>query len=349
MKYSICLIGFVCALFVACNKQGNQPGGQAAQDSVAAKAAADSAAVIPSNLTDSTKIRLAYRLRSGDVLHYKEVTRTVSEGKFNNFPSSAKDEITFYFVIKVAGMNSDGSFKAILTYDSILYSMQGDRGALSFNSNDTTLKNDLRYAQWNYLINVPIPITVSSIGDIMQVDSLKPVVERILALQPAEERQKMPPDAADELSQQMAETSVKGVVGHAFITLPGKDISQDSSWTKQVNGAIDNLFPTINTTTYRLAGYSTQGTRHMARIDMTLNVQILQKQAGDSTATVTLRNGSVTGEGTADIDLYRGVLSNKTTRINVSEVVSSVGRGKFSAGKGDISKNITIETTLQAI
>jgi len=349
VKYNICLIGVAFVVLIACNKQGNQPGAQAGQDSTAAKAAIDSAAAIPSNLTDSTKVRLAFRLHPGEILRYKEVTRTISEGKFNNFPSSAKDEMTSYFALKIVSMDSGGSFKAILTYDSILYSMQGDRGAMSFTSNDTTLKNDPRYAQWNYMIGVPIPITVSPVGEIVEVDSMKPIVERILALQPEEERRKLPPDAADELSQQMEETSVKGVAGNVFLTMPGKEITQDSTWSKQQSGAVDNLFPTINTTTYKISGYATQGARRMAHIEMALNVQILKKQAGDSTATVTLRNGSVTGEGSADLDLYRGVLSNKTTHIVISESLSSVGHGQYAAGKGDISKNITIETTLQAI
>src|SRR5690348_3204338 len=93
VKYSICLVACLFALFVGCNKQGNQPGTPGAQDSTAASVAADSAAIVPKVLTDSTKVQLGFRFRPGDFMHYKEITRTISEGKFNGFPSSAKDEI----------------------------------------------------------------------------------------------------------------------------------------------------------------------------------------------------------------------------------------------------------------
>jgi len=333
-----------CLFVVGCGKKQAQPENQnGGQDSSHTASGIDTT-VVPAHLTDSTKINFALRMKVGDMFRYKAIIAKTASGTFDGTPSSEKDESDWYFSLKVSSVNKDSSITVFLQYDSIMYRMSSDQNSVNYSSNDTTTRDDPNYMNWNGLLGLKFPVTISSSGEILDISGVEPVADRIFESR-KQDKSKLAPEIPGQVVQEITETEIRAVVGHIFLPFPGKEVSKDSMWTRHSSSMVD-AFPANTTITYMFAGF---GAGRSAKVNSTMNVAITEHQVGDSTALLSLRNGSVTGTSAAELDIDRGIVKSKDSHITVSLDYSAVGRGKYASGKGKIKKSISSEVIIQML
>jgi len=216
----------------------------------------------------------------------------------------------------------------------------------AFRSGDSTQMHDPQYVIYASLLHVPIGVTVSKGGDIVKVDSIEGIVDKIIASDA--HKDSLPPGIREQMLAQISDGGVKAIVQHVFSHFGSDPVVKNATWTSVFQSMAD-VFPTENVITYTLSDLSNSGAGRSATFQSDLKVKVMRTHIDDSTASISYKGGKFVGTATTQVDLVRGITIRKSARMEVSMGVSAVGRGAFSNNVGEIKKTTVRETILERL
>jgi hypothetical protein len=332
----------VAALVFSCGK-GNQPAPPPGADSLAVHDST-TAPPLPASIADTTSLSLLLRLKRGESIRFAQYTGSESSRDFNGMKGTGKEQSYFVFHITGQGYGPDGAVSLAMRYDSIRFTSEDPQGVTSFDSRDTATSHNKSFAQFTTLLDHDVVVHISpdgEVGEIIGLDTLAEIVLRQMI-----DRDSINDNVREVMRGRLRDVSIKPVLQNCFLRFPQHPVGIDSTWGFDFDTEM-GPFPQSNRTSYTLKKFGSVAGRRTADVEMGLGGSIVKRKLDDSTATVALTNFSFDGSGSAVLDLDRGVLVSKSTRINVDLAYQVVGKGSYADRKSTMRRTMKLETIIQ--
>ncbi len=284
---------------------------------------------------DNIFVTLKMRPKVGDVHSYKMVIsqNASQESEFtNNKEVSSRQDMEYYYSMKVAEVNDDGVIAYKVNYDSIKVNYSEDNPqnpiVLAYNSNvkDSVYKMQ-EFMTYNAMIGNEFKIRVSALGEIKEVIEMDKIESRIAkefgdTLKPEEKTQIM-----DALK-----TQLKEVIQSQFQIFSNKELAKDSSWTFTQQSTIGS-FPIANIVTYKITGIQQKDDITKVNIAASLDFKVLENSIKDKQMTMSLENENGTGSGTVVFNLSNGTVEKKQYEKALSSTIKMSAKGQSATAK----------------
>ena len=304
MHRSVFLLLFSVLLLAcsACRKQGESE--SAAADSLKTAAAPLASDEQGPSVSLDAPLPLMYRFAKGDTFGYRinkveRVTMTQDTIIEKNFQT-----VTYWYTFTVLEGFGEGGGRLKAECDRVSFSgsYDGPKGKkkMAFDSKDAN-SHDIEklYANYNAAVNTPFEIVVAANGGIADVTKLENVVRNFLKDDYATTKS----DQLAAITQEYAQTALKGPLQMIFQNLSDTPVSKDSSWAimQPVQLGFLNY---RNNAEYVLSDVTKTANGRLAHITTRITSTFTGKRTMDTgQGLATMKDFDVTGSGRATYNI----------------------------------------------
>lgn len=292
---------------------GTTPGVALTPQELAAVASAPS---IPLSQANIDSIRL--RVKPGNFFRYRLTQRT----------SSIQDSVeavttgTHVYHIRVKSVRPDGSVEVGMQFDTISLGLEarklGSRELMSktsYKSSDSANFKDVRNINYSALIGEEVTVTISPLGETIQVSDVAAIVNKIVAAFP--DKNRMTPQVKTYITEQVKTSMYTTFIAQQFVPYPQGTLGAAGTWQRKQETPIGTLFTVLTDTDYKITGVKNINKHLIATVEATVTGSMkLGTPPPDATSKLVLNRSNITGSSEAVLDLSTGMTIRKVNRLN---------------------------------
>lgn len=302
-------------------------------------------------LTDLIGHTMKLRLQQGQRFTYK-ITQTAEDIQDT---LAAISDATHIFTQNVRSVRGDGAYELGITYNSILTtgSMKSSKSGQTFrsekyNSKDTGDLRNPRNAQFSSLLGETVTMIISPKAEVQEVSGVSTIINKMIAKLPKPEGQQQPlPDQAkQEMQRQVESIMYRSILGQELIPYPTSPIDSTFSWKHSQSSPVNPLYTISTTATYRIVSVKKIKGHRIATVVATISGEVTNNQPPPQAGIqVRMNSSSISGNGTAIIDIDNGTTISKKSKVSISlsATINEKATGKVVKVNNTSNKRFDIE------
>lgn len=289
------------------------------------------------------------RYKPGQVLTY----RTTQTAEDIQDTLSSLSNTAHVYTKKIRSIRGDGAFELEITYNQIRSTgtlKNTKTGAVirseTFDSKDSSKLRDPRNAQFSSLLGEPVTVILTPQAKIQEISGVSSIVNKMISKLPKNDSVQLPPQAREEITRQVQSIMYASVIGQELVPYPEAGLDSSMTWEHSQTAPVSPLYTISTTAKYRIISIKRIKGRRIATITATFTGKVSATppppQFG---ATLKLNSSSITGDGTAIVDLESGATISKKNKVSISlsATVTEKATGKVTRINNTSNKRFDVE------
>jgi len=317
-------------LLVSCSDQESKTPAEELSEGAPAVSATDSAAIADApevSIQEAGGELVRLRVKQGD--HFRYSIEQNSRSDEDSVTVNTKGG--YVYSLRVKNVRSDGSVEFGMTFeqvrmDVIVKKVNSGQTVVEthFNSKDSADRANPQNQQFVALIDEEATVLLSSSGALQEVSGLTPIVNKIMASAPPQQRDN--PQVKEQIKNQLQTAMYASFISQQMVPYPDEPLGSSNTWSKeQTSPVFGGAFQVNSKTAYTITGIREVNDHHIAEVSAELNGTLkLGPPPPNANTKLTLNRSKITGSSKARLDITTGMTVSKENRALMDVMATGV-------------------------